>query len=249
MLSSGDRLAKQSELQELNIVRCLSKPVKQTDLFEAMRFASQADGSSEIRVTTREPLKELRSLDLLLAEDSIVNQTVARRLLEKRGHRVTIANNGREAVEALKQKPFDLVFMDVQMPEMDGLEAAKAIRETEKSTKTHTLIVAISVYLVHRTAMHRGGRRRGLFHSSRHEHRDSHFSLSLERPLLAGAAALRSGSISFRSQSVGGTNDLLSLWRRTSRLRRQSFRSSGTSHLHRAVLPAFYLSSRDGLPS
>lgn len=144
MLSSAGRPVGQIELQELNIVRFLSKPVKQSDLFDAMCFAIRINAPSKSVLTPAEPSIALRSLDLLLAEDSVVNQKVAVGLLKKRGHRVTIANNGKEAVDALKQKPFDLVLMDVQMPEMDALQATKAIREMEKSTKTHTLIVAMT---------------------------------------------------------------------------------------------------------
>ena len=74
----------------------------------------------------RDPAGFLR---VLLAEDGLVNQRLATRLLEKRGHRVVIAGNGREALAALEKEKFDLVFMDLQMPEMDGFEATTAIRE------------------------------------------------------------------------------------------------------------------------
>jgi CheY-like chemotaxis protein len=83
---------------------------------------------------------------VLLAEDGLVNQQVACGLLEARGHSVVIVNNGHEAVKALEQEPFDLVLMDVQMPELDGFEATKAIREQEKTTGRHVPIVAMTAH-------------------------------------------------------------------------------------------------------
>jgi signal transduction histidine kinase/CheY-like chemotaxis protein/HPt (histidine-containing phosphotransfer) domain-containing protein len=87
-----------------------------------------------------------RSLNILLAEDSIVNQRVTIGMLKKRGHSVQIVNNGKEAVQALACEQFDLVFMDVQMPEMDGFEATAAIRRQEKETGGHVPIVAMTAH-------------------------------------------------------------------------------------------------------
>jgi two-component system, sensor histidine kinase and response regulator len=75
-----------------------------------------------------------------------VNQRLAVRLLEKRGHRVAVASNGREALAALEKEKFDLIFMDVQMPEMDGLEATVAIRDKEKRTGLHLPIIALTAH-------------------------------------------------------------------------------------------------------
>jgi CheY-like chemotaxis protein len=87
-----------------------------------------------------------RELRILLAEDNRVNQAVASRILAKLGHILVIANNGLEAIEQLKQQAFDLVLMDVQMPEMDGILATKVIREHEKSTHNHIPIIAMTAH-------------------------------------------------------------------------------------------------------
>jgi two-component system, sensor histidine kinase and response regulator len=80
----------------------------------------------------------------LLAEDNRVNQTVATRILEKMGHSVVLANNGKEAISTLATQKFDLVLMDLQMPEMDGLSATRSIREQEKQTHSHVPIIAMT---------------------------------------------------------------------------------------------------------
>jgi CheY-like chemotaxis protein len=85
-------------------------------------------------------------LQVLLAEDNEVNQRVAARFLERLGHRVTLANDGREAIDLWRQQPFDLVLMDVQMPEMDGFEAVAAIREAEQATGGRTPVIALTAH-------------------------------------------------------------------------------------------------------
>ena len=90
--------------------------------------------------------RAVRALDILLAEDNLVNQRLAGRILEKRGHRVVVAVNGREAVTVVEARPFDLVLMDVQMPEMDGLEATAALRRREAVTGGHVPIVAMTAH-------------------------------------------------------------------------------------------------------
>jgi CheY-like chemotaxis protein len=87
-------------------------------------------------------------LRVLLAEDNLVNQKLAVKLLEKRGHVVTIANNGREAVEHFDAAVFDLVLMDMQMPEMDGVQATAAIRGRECLTGAHTPIIAMTAHVM-----------------------------------------------------------------------------------------------------
>ena len=85
-------------------------------------------------------------LRILLAEDNVVNQRLAVRLLEKQGHMVFLASAGVKVLEAMEKDSFDLVFMDVQMPVMDGVEATAAIREKEKATGTHIPIVAMTAH-------------------------------------------------------------------------------------------------------
>jgi CheY-like chemotaxis protein len=85
-------------------------------------------------------------LRILLAEDNAVNQKLAVRLLEKAGHRVTVAFNGLEAIAAVDRDPYDVVFMDVQMPEMDGWEATRRIREREQHSGRHLTIVAMTAH-------------------------------------------------------------------------------------------------------
>jgi two-component system, sensor histidine kinase and response regulator len=118
------------------------------------RFATEINPSAAMvspapfpvitRYSSRKEADDLERLDILLVEDNRVNQKVATRLLEKRGHRVVLAISGKEALEFLAQHAFDLVFMDVNMPDMDGIEATIAIREKEKSTGLHQSIVAMT---------------------------------------------------------------------------------------------------------
>ncbi len=93
-----------------------------------------------------EARKQLGSLDILVAEDNFVNLKLIMRLLERWGQRVTIAGNGREALDAFQKKTFDLVILDIQMPELDGFEVAAAIRESEKKTGRYTPIMALTAH-------------------------------------------------------------------------------------------------------
>jgi two-component system, sensor histidine kinase and response regulator len=83
-------------------------------------------------------------LSVLVAEDNRVNQSLVKRLLEKRGHRVVVVTNGREMLEALKKENYDVVLMDIHMPEMDGFETTAAIRENEKETGLHQRVIAFT---------------------------------------------------------------------------------------------------------
>jgi len=97
-------------------------------------------------VTPRPLNKREQNYHILLAEDNIVNQKLTVRMLEKRGHTVVVAEDGKEALVALENELFDLILMDVQMPEMDGLEATAAIREKESATGEHIPIIAMTAH-------------------------------------------------------------------------------------------------------
>lgn len=88
------------------------------------------------------------TLNVLLAEDNEVNQKLATRLLEKRGHSVVVVKNGREALEAIRKANYDLVLMDVQMPEMDGIEATAALRLAELETGLHLPVIAMTALVM-----------------------------------------------------------------------------------------------------
>ncbi len=117
------------------------------DRFPAVLPAATGDKQARSALITRHSLREDHGhLRILLVEDNAVNQLLAQRMLEKRGHTVTVATNGEEALAALEANSYQLVFMDVQMPEMDGFEATAAIREREKKSGTHVPIVAMTAH-------------------------------------------------------------------------------------------------------
>jgi two-component system sensor histidine kinase/response regulator len=150
MLSSGGHLGDTSRCQELGIAAYLLKPVRRVELREAIAKAmtGKDESSSSTGTITRDSLQQQRDpaegLDILLAEDNIVNQKLATRLLENRGHKVVVVGNGREALTALEHRSYDLVLMDVQMPELDGIAATRKLREKEKVTGTHQPVVAMT---------------------------------------------------------------------------------------------------------
>jgi PAS domain S-box-containing protein len=151
MLTSAGHRGDAARCQELGVAAYLLKPIRQSELREAVaRVLGAKEQKGAIALITRYSLQDARDpatfLRVLLAEDNAVNQRLAVRLLEKRGHRVVVAGNGREALEALEKESFDLVLMDVQMPEIDGLAATVTIREKEKVTGTHLAVVALTAH-------------------------------------------------------------------------------------------------------
>jgi len=148
MLTSGDRPGDIARCEELGVASYLMKPIKQSELFDAVLLAlgvTEAENGA-VETVRSDAAPQVGPLCVLLAEDSLPNQKLAVGLLEKRGHTVTVANNGREAVAAAASGRFDLVLMDVQMPEMDGLEATAVIRSRERQTGRHTPIVAMTAH-------------------------------------------------------------------------------------------------------
>jgi two-component system, sensor histidine kinase and response regulator len=149
MLTSGGQRGDGARCRELGVNAYLTKPIKQSELQEAILtvLGNRRGLQSKETLVTRHSLREARrGLRVLLAEDNRVNQVLAQRLLEQRGHVVTLAGNGLEALARLETAAFDLVLMDVQMPEMDGLEATRIIREKEMRTGHRLPIIALTAH-------------------------------------------------------------------------------------------------------
>ncbi len=149
MLSSGFRSETEDRCAELGVDERLMKPLKQSEVFDTIvgvldNVDHQKRSEAQENVClVEEPTEILR---VLLAEDNAVNQRLAVAVLDRQGHEVTVANNGREAVDKWEGGDFDLVLMDVQMPEMDGFEATAEIRrlEASRSGNRHTFIIAVT---------------------------------------------------------------------------------------------------------
>jgi signal transduction histidine kinase/CheY-like chemotaxis protein len=148
MLTSAGQRGDAARCREIGIEVYLLKPVKQSALLEAIAHSlGRPAAPPPLPLLTRHSLAESRpKLRVLLAEDNAINRKLAIRLLEKCGHTVTVAIDGAEAVAAVRDGEFDLVLMDVQMPNMDGLEAAAAIRALERGTARHIPIVAMTAH-------------------------------------------------------------------------------------------------------
>ena len=136
MLTSAGQRGDGERCRELGIRGYLTKPMSRADLLEALGtvLAGPHEETGTPEVITRHTIAESRrSLRVLVAEDNPVNQQVAVAMLVKRGHEVHLVDNGREAVSAVRERDYDLVLMDIQMPEMDGFEATQAIRAMPKA--------------------------------------------------------------------------------------------------------------------
>jgi two-component system sensor histidine kinase/response regulator len=157
MLTSSGQPGDARRCRKMGLAGYLTKPIAQPDLFEALTAAmgrtvkaTSSTGSSSTSSATSKspaaPVKYSRGLRVLLAEDNVVNQRLSILLLEKRGHSVTTVGNGKKALAALEDKEFDIVLMDVQMPEMNGLQAAAAIRAGERQSGKHVPIIAMTAH-------------------------------------------------------------------------------------------------------
>jgi two-component system sensor histidine kinase/response regulator len=151
MLTSAGHQGDAVRCQELGVAAYLLKPIRQSEMREAIAKAlGAAEKNDTVPLITRSSLQDAHDpatfLRVLLAEDNLVNQRLVTRLLEKRRHSVVLAGNGREALMALERDKFDLIFMDLQMPEMDGFEAIAAIRKKEKGTHIHQEVIALTAH-------------------------------------------------------------------------------------------------------
>ncbi len=152
LMLQADRRGEISHCQQRGAKACLVKPVLPQELMEVLLSALGVECPPTARTAGRrdedgEPAPRGQpSLRVLLAEDNEVNQRLATRILEKRGHHVHVVSNGQEALAALDQESFDVVLMDLEMPDMGGLQAAAAIREQELATGGHVPLIAMTAH-------------------------------------------------------------------------------------------------------
>jgi len=149
MLTSDSQTNALGRCREVGIAAHLIKPINQSDLLDSILRLGNVAATLEPQTIEVQPgalVADARVLRILLAEDNAVNQRLAVRLLEKRGHVVTLATDGLEALRALEEEHFDLILMDLQMPHMGGIEATTAIRAREISTGAHIPIVAMTAH-------------------------------------------------------------------------------------------------------
>ena len=143
MLSSGASSGDAARCRELGASAHLMKPIKQSDLHLTIA-TTLGNAAKQVAQRSTKAASPGRMLRILLAEDGYANQTLAVGVLKKWGHAVTIANNGQEAIEACEREPFDVILMDVQMPEIDGFQATAVIRAKESLECRHTPIIAMT---------------------------------------------------------------------------------------------------------
>jgi len=221
MLTSADRKGDAARSRQLGIAAYLVKPVKSTELNLALAVALPAAAAAIVYTAHRDDrsVSGIRRLRILVAEDNPVNQRSRCDYLRRGGHAVTLANHGGEALAALECNAFDLVLMDVQMPEMDGFEATRAIRNREMSTGHHVPIVAMTAHAM------KGDRERCLAAGM-----DDYLAKPVQRSELDRVLAWVAGSPSCASSGVRANRSSMLRPRdryRPARRRRVSFRRSG----------------------
>jgi CheY-like chemotaxis protein len=148
ILTSSDHAEARRDVAALDSVRYIVKPVAQAALLDAIRGALGGRTAVDLQPAAPAvtPMRAAQKLRVLVAEDNAVNRKLAEHLLTRRGHDAVLVHNGREAVEALASTAFDLVLMDLQMPEMDGFEATAAIRAAERNGSLRMPIIALTAH-------------------------------------------------------------------------------------------------------
>jgi signal transduction histidine kinase/CheY-like chemotaxis protein len=150
MLTSSDHSVSAAKCRELGVGAFLVKPIQPSDLLKSMLriLGKLPSPSPALAPTVKQQPTPVSAfpLNILVAEDNPVNQKLATVLLERAGHQVAVAVNGAEAVTRWREADFDLILMDVQMPELDGLEATRQIRQEEQTTGRHVPIVAVTAH-------------------------------------------------------------------------------------------------------
>jgi CheY-like chemotaxis protein len=145
MLTADNYYASVRRCREMDITAYLLKPVKLSELLTVIRRALSPI-AEEVQQPSKGEKSYSRQLQILLAEDNPVNQRLAVHMLEKMGHLVAVAQTGKEALDALRTGRFDLVLMDLQMPEMDGFAATREIRGAEQHGQGHVPVIAMTAH-------------------------------------------------------------------------------------------------------
>lgn len=209
LLNTEQQRQNLKSLRDLGIDAHLVKPVAAEDLCEALQLVTESKGEGFIL----EPFElestlfagEPSSLSVLLVEDNPVNQALAERLLKKRGCHVTIANNGAEAVDRFEKDVFDIIFMDMQMPVLDGVEATEAIRSRELRRSWVVSEAFRQVYIVAMTANAMAGDRERCLQAGMNDYlakpiKPDELSAVIERACAATCVSSQSGGLSAESE-------------------------------------------------